>query len=143
MHVSQVHAQDNLTVRTARGDRLQSEKFAAGEAVSRLAKRRNPRKEIVSRCTGRLTRRDRVVGRGGLVTGTCGGGWAACVVGRHRVGGGVAEGGGRRRWRRRGVTGRGTVGREGGRTGRRTLSLSQVYDRLENTKLTARTSERG
>lgn len=50
----------------------------------------------------------------------------------------VAEGGG-------GVALRGEErfgGREGGRTGRRTLSLSQVYDRLENTKLTAHTSER-
>jgi len=48
-----------------------------------------------------------------------------CVVG------GVAEGGGRQRW---------WFDERGGeeRAGRRTLSLSQVHDRLENAKLAAK-----
>lgn len=65
------------------------------------------------------------------------GGGAACVVG------GVAEGGGRRKIV---VAEGGGFMNAGGGTrgaGRRTLSLSQVHDRLENAKLATRTSERG
>jgi len=53
------------------------------------------------------------------------------VVAAEGGGGGVANGGRNERQR----------GREGGKAGRRTLSLSQVYDRLENAKL-ARSLER-
>lgn len=65
-----------------------------------------------------------------------GGGWAACVVGGVAEGGGhrkvvVVEGGGLMN------AGEGTRG-----AGRRTLSLSQVHDRLENAKLAVRKSER-
>lgn len=65
-----------------------------------------------------------------------GGGWAACVVGS------VAEGGGRRKVVVAEGGGLMSAGEGTRDVGRRTLSLSQVHDRLENAKLAARKSER-